>query len=379
MSSISDRNLPLFLISAGLFAASTTYLVSQDTTDPKTPKQAQSLSINDNPPVDAKDAEMRVEVEDEEEKFAYEEEGYSQPLGASRPALIVVMVSCSWICSSGCAWCERLAEISYLRYTPGPCVLVSTPVSTSTDYARTNIMTYQTRSGKSTIGMSLAEAFDVPFIDGDSLHPKSNVDKMSAGHPLDDNDRLPWLALIRATAERVCREQWITKQHGMFGVIGDDGNLNRDVEDVAGMADWEFGEGWRWKHSKKDGPDGEFGIPKLGLRRPAVIIACSALKKWYRDILRGNVPVAVPEKQISGTETNEVSGPRSKPVSYKLTSIAWQKTMVPKPSRMDTYFVYCKGSRELLSDRIAKRKAHFMRAQVSSSCSISRTVSSAEY
>jgi hypothetical protein len=39
--------------------------------------------------------------------------------------------------------------------------------------------------------------------------------------------------------------------------------------------------------------------------------------------------------------------------------------MTPKPSRMDTYFVYCKGTRELLQDRIAKRKGHFMGAKVS--------------
>lgn len=39
--------------------------------------------------------------------------------------------------------------------------------------------------------------------------------------------------------------------------------------------------------------------------------------------------------------------------------------MTPKASHMDTYFVYCKGTRELLQDRIAKRKNHFMGAKVS--------------
>lgn len=48
-------------------------------------------------------------------------------------------------------------------------------------------------SGKSTIGALLAACLDVPFIDGDDLHPHSNRDKMHAGYPLDDNDRLPWL------------------------------------------------------------------------------------------------------------------------------------------------------------------------------------------
>ena len=45
----------------------------------------------------------------------------------------------------------------------------------------------------------MADALQLPFIDGDSLHPKSNVDKMSNGIPLTDDDRLPWLALIRST------------------------------------------------------------------------------------------------------------------------------------------------------------------------------------
>lgn len=56
-----------------------------------------------------------------------------------------------------------------------------------------------TPSGKSTIGQQVADALRIPFIDGDSLHPKSNVDKMSNGIPLTDDDRLPWLALIRST------------------------------------------------------------------------------------------------------------------------------------------------------------------------------------
>lgn len=58
-----------------------------------------------------------------------------------------------------------------------------------------------TSSGKSTIGQQTADALKLPFIDGDSLHPKSNVDKMSNGIPLTDDDRLPWLALIRSTGE----------------------------------------------------------------------------------------------------------------------------------------------------------------------------------
>jgi len=51
-------------------------------------------------------------------------------------------------------------------------------------------------SGKSTIGILLAEKLAVPFIDADHLHPESNVEKMAAGRPLNDDDRWPWLALV---------------------------------------------------------------------------------------------------------------------------------------------------------------------------------------
>ncbi|MHC1478731.1 gluconokinase [Frateuria aurantia] len=51
-------------------------------------------------------------------------------------------------------------------------------------------------SGKSTIGQALAEALQLPFCEGDSLHPAANIAKMSAGHPLTDEDRWPWLDLI---------------------------------------------------------------------------------------------------------------------------------------------------------------------------------------
>lgn len=51
-------------------------------------------------------------------------------------------------------------------------------------------------SGKSTVGAALAEALSVPFVDGDALHPAENVAKMSAGIPLTDEDRWPWLAAV---------------------------------------------------------------------------------------------------------------------------------------------------------------------------------------
>ncbi|EBH3702480.1 gluconate kinase [Salmonella enterica] len=48
-------------------------------------------------------------------------------------------------------------------------------------------------SGKSLIGSKIATLFSAKFIDGDDLHPAKNIDKMSQGIPLTDEDRLPWL------------------------------------------------------------------------------------------------------------------------------------------------------------------------------------------
>ena len=51
-------------------------------------------------------------------------------------------------------------------------------------------------SGKTTIGAALAQRLRVPFADADDFHPQANIDKMSAGIPLTDDDRGPWLATI---------------------------------------------------------------------------------------------------------------------------------------------------------------------------------------
>jgi gluconokinase len=87
--------------------------------------------------------------------------------------------------------------------------------------------------GKSTIGSMLGDRLGVPFQDGDDLHPASNKAKMSAGIPLDDHDRLPWLEVIGRTL----------------------------------------------RQSQDDGT--------------SRIIACSALKRSYRDLLRRHVPDVV--------------------------------------------------------------------------------------
>ena len=59
-------------------------------------------------------------------------------------------------------------------------------------------------SGKSTIGEALAARLDWRFEDGDAFHPPSNVAKMKAGHPLTDEDRWPWLHAIADEIDRVC-------------------------------------------------------------------------------------------------------------------------------------------------------------------------------
>ncbi|NHZ44372.1 gluconokinase [Massilia sp. CCM 8693] len=52
--------------------------------------------------------------------------------------------------------------------------------------------------GKSTVGQALAQELGVPFVEGDQFHPPANVAKMSAGMPLDDDDRAGWLLALQA-------------------------------------------------------------------------------------------------------------------------------------------------------------------------------------
>jgi gluconokinase len=59
-----------------------------------------------------------------------------------------------------------------------------------------------TGSGKTSIGKELAESLHWQFGDADDFHPPANVAKMRAGIPLNDSDRAPWLAALRAEIDK---------------------------------------------------------------------------------------------------------------------------------------------------------------------------------
>jgi gluconokinase len=128
----------------------------------------------------------------------------------------------------------------------------------------------------------LAIALDLPYVEGDDLHPRSNIEKMSSEQPLTDSDREPWLKLIRTTAEHMALEV-------------------------------------------------QSGAKLTNSGHRGVVISCSALKRHYRDILRG-----LGEQE---QENNNV----------KLSII------------MKTIFVYIEGTRDVLMDRMTKRIGHFMK------------------
>ncbi|MFE1317565.1 gluconokinase [Kitasatospora phosalacinea] len=50
--------------------------------------------------------------------------------------------------------------------------------------------------GKTTVARLLADRLDLPYAEADDFHPAANIAKMSAGTPLDDRDRLPWLRAL---------------------------------------------------------------------------------------------------------------------------------------------------------------------------------------
>jgi gluconokinase len=117
-------------------------------------------------------------------------------------------------------------------------------------------------SGKSLIGAAFARALNVAFVEGDAYHPAENVARMAAGIPLTDADRAGWL---RALAARI-----------------------REAEDAG----------------------------------TGLVVTCSALKRSYRDVLRGDADAD------------------------------------------DVRFIFLKGPRTLIAERLAGRSGHFMPASL---------------
>ena len=111
--------------------------------------------------------------------------------------------------------------------------------------------------GKTTVGKLLASCTNLPFLDADDLHPRENIRKMSEGLPLDDGDRAPWLDALKIELEKM--------------------------------------------KNRKGG-----------------IVACSALKADYREILRAG-------------------------------------------AGYDAQFVFLKGSRNLIHRRLKQRQGHYMK------------------
>jgi len=81
-------------------------------------------------------------------------------------------------------------------------------------------------SGKTTVGAALAQRLRVPFADADDFHPEANIAKMSAGIPLDDTDRGPWLDAIAA---------WLA-DHAATGGVASCSALKRAYRDVLSAA-----------------------------------------------------------------------------------------------------------------------------------------------
>lgn len=89
-------------------------------------------------------------------------------------------------------------------------------------------------SGKSTIGKALSQSLRLPFFDGDDFHPKENVTKMAAGHPLNDKDRKPWL-------ERLA--ELIRENNGLVLACSALKEEYRNILSAAGTITWVFLDG----------------------------------------------------------------------------------------------------------------------------------------
>jgi gluconokinase len=120
------------------------------------------------------------------------------------------------------------------------------------------------------------------FLDADDLHPRSNVDKMRSGQSLTDEDRLPWLIGVRKAAEE-----------------------HHDPRIRSAMR------------------------PRDGHAYAGLVVACSSLKRCYRDILRG-------------TQSSQAD-PHTDATALR------------------PFFVFLQGDKDVLAERLWARRGHFMK------------------
>lgn len=66
-------------------------------------------------------------------------------------------------------------------------------------------------SGKTTVGQALADRLGLEYADADAFHSEASVAKMASGHPLDDDDRAPWLESVGA---------WLARHSDDGAVVG---------------------------------------------------------------------------------------------------------------------------------------------------------------
>jgi gluconokinase len=185
-------------------------------------------------------------------------------------------------------------------------------------------------SGKTTLGAALAKALSLPFIDADDLHSEANKAKMTRGEPLTDADRAPWLVSVRRAA-----------------------------------------------------------VEAVEYNARGVVVACSALKASYRQVLRGERANLNSDGYSRGdacgeaiiTARNETSD-RGQPVEVEEgkaglegrlgtdkgimvgVSLARQARQVRQAPLPRTVFVHPFGPRSVLMERMMSRESHFMKANM---------------
>ena len=89
-------------------------------------------------------------------------------------------------------------------------------------------------AGKTTVGELLARELDWHFLEADDFHPAANIEKMHSGHPLTDEDRVPWLERLREQIKRslAARENAVLACSALKRKYRDCLRVNRDVKFV---------------------------------------------------------------------------------------------------------------------------------------------------